>query len=515
MNEYSPKLFFFRRFCFSLKRKSGKTVLVILSALLLVACQPTPEVDAVRQKNSAKMIEMAKGETAAAPQAAEEGPAATPTPVRDLMPERLQWDFYTDVKNIHVTADVPIRIRTEDTFPLLRVKPWTGSPTENLKIVQALLGTDTVYKSVYQVTRADLEKQIRDLMNTLSDPYNNKELLEDFGREELEELVPRWQARLEELQEQYRNFKDGEPQPNPLWDGQPEDDMHQTVLVTGAWDKDNAENYDSVYFFARSTYPEHWSMDMMRKGDWGAAYDYGMQELIDPADYDMPHWGSKLTPRQAANKVQSILAPFVNTAVVDILWSNNASDTYGSDGTKLRWGYVVRLMPLYHGTATGVGLGRLPMLSRDPVTNVGRSWEQEYIMGAVTDEGVRRLTWGCPLKVTEVVAEHAQLLPFSEIEQIAQQQINRRFAYHGEENGSLAVAGVILGLVYMGEQNNAEGGLLAPVWVFLKADRPNEQQQELWAQLGQTPATPYYDTLNPLAMINAVDGTIIDPYAGY
>ncbi|MBQ3159100.1 MAG: hypothetical protein IJC00_01455 [Clostridia bacterium] len=515
MNEFSPKLFFFRRFCFSLKRKSGKTVLVILSALLLVACQPTPEVDAVRQKNSAKMIEMAKGETAAAPQAAEEGPAATPTPVRDLMPERLQWDFYTDVKNIHVTADVPIRIRTEDTFPLLRVKPWTGSPTENLKIVQALLGTDTVYKSVYQVTRADLEKQIRDLMNTLSDPYNNKELLEDFGREELEELVPRWQARLEELQEQYRNFKDGEPQPNPLWDGQPEDDMHQTVLVTGAWDKDNAENYDSVYFFARSTYPEHWSMDMMRKGDWGAAYDYGMQELIDPADYDMPHWGSKLTPRQAANKVQSILAPFVNTAVVDILWSNNASDTYGSDGTKLRWGYVVRLMPLYHGTATGVGLGRLPMLSRDPVTNVGRSWEQEYIMGAVTDEGVRRLTWGCPLKVTEVVAEHAQLLPFSEIEQIAQQQINRRFAYHGEENGSLAVAGVILGLVYMGEQNNAEGGLLAPVWVFLKADRPNDQQQKLWAQLDQPPAAPYYDTLNPLVMINAVDGTVIDPYAGY
>lgn len=56
---------------------------------------------------------------------------------------------------------------------------------------------------------------------------------------------------------------------------------------------------------------------------------------------------------------------------------------------------------------------------------------------------------------------------------------------------------------------------LAPVWVFLKADRPNDQQQKLWAQLGQTPATPNYDTLNPLVMINAVDGTVIDPYAGY
>ena len=239
---------------------------LILAVMLLAGCQPTPEVDAVRQKNSVKMIEMAKGQATAEPPAGEAEPAATPVPVREQVPERLQWDFYTDVKSIHVTADVPIRIRTEDTFPLLRVKPWTGTNGENLKIVQALLGTDRVYKSVYQVTRADLEKQISDLMNTLSDPFNNKELLEDFGREELEELVPRWQAHLEELQEQYRNFQDDEPQPNPLWDGQPEDDMHQTVLVTGAWDKDNAENYDSVYFFARSSYPEHWSMDSSRPG---------------------------------------------------------------------------------------------------------------------------------------------------------------------------------------------------------------------------------------------------------
>ena len=489
--------------------------IVLLALLLFTGCQPTPETDAVRQKNSAQLIEMTKGEETAAPQVGEERPVATPVPVRELVPERLKWDFYTDVKNVHVTADVPIRIRTEDTFPLLRVKPWTGSPKENLAIVQALLGTDTVYKSVYQVTRADLEKQISDLMNTLSDPYNNKELLADFGREELEELVPRWQAHLEELQEQYRTFRDDEPQPNPLWDGQPEDDMHQTVLVTGAWDKDNAETYDSVYFFARSSYPEYWSMDLIRKREWGAAYDYGMRELIDPVDYDTPHQGAKLTPRQAAEQVQGLLDPFVKTAVVDVFWSNNASDTYGSDGTKLRWGYVVRLMPLYHGTATGMGLGWLPMSSRDPVTNVGRTWEQEYIMGAVTDEGIRHLTWRNPLRVTEVVAEHAQLLPFSEIEEIAQRQINRKLAYSHQENGSLEVAGVILGLIYMGEQNNDEGGLLAPVWVFLKAEDRSEQQQKLWEQMDQSPAAPNYDTLNPLAMINAVDGTIIDPYAGY
>lgn len=99
---------------------------LILAVMLLAGCQPTPEVDAVRQKNSVKMIEMAKGQATAEPPAGEAEPAATPVPVREQVPERLQWDFYTDVKNVHVTADVPIRIRTEDTFPLLRVKPWTA-----------------------------------------------------------------------------------------------------------------------------------------------------------------------------------------------------------------------------------------------------------------------------------------------------------------------------------------------------------------------------------------------------
>ena len=489
-----------------------KLLTLVIALFLLAACQPTPEVDAVRQKNSAQMIEMARGETTAAPQAGAGEPAATPTPVRELVPERLQWDFHTDVKNVHVIADAPIRIRTEDTFPLLRVKPWTGTNGENLKIVQAMLGTDTVYKSVYQVTRADLEKQISDLMNTLSDPFNNKELLEDFGREELEELVPRWQAHLEELQEQYRNFQDDEPQPNPLWDGQPEDDMHQTVLVTGAWDKDNAENYDSVYFFARDEYPSYWSMDYIRKGNWGAAWDYGLLERIDPAAYDTPHEGVSLTPRQAAEQVQAKLAPFVKTSVVDILWGNNASDTYGSDGMKLRWAYVVRLMPAYHGMATGVGLGYLPMSSRDETTNVSRSWQQEYIMGAVNDGGVLNLNWMSPLTVTEVVTERAKLLPFAEIEGIAQRQLNRKLSFEGQENGTLQVAGVRLGLLYVMEQNVQEGGMLVPAWVFLKAEEISESQRKLW---NGDPTTLDYDVLNPLVIINAVDGTIIDPYAGY
>ena len=67
-----------------------KLLTLVIALFLLAACQPTPEVDAVRQKNSAQMIEMARGETTAAPQAGAGEPAATPTPQRVMGQGRMQ-----------------------------------------------------------------------------------------------------------------------------------------------------------------------------------------------------------------------------------------------------------------------------------------------------------------------------------------------------------------------------------------------------------------------------------------
>ena len=500
------------------KKGMKRQFLIIACALLLAcsACVPTPEEDAVREKNSEKMIEMAKG-SEQMPELTENGKAeetgtaaeAAPVPVKDQMPERLSWDFYTDTKNIHVTADVPIRIMTEGSFPLLRVMQKTGNPEENVKIARSLLGTETVYKSVYQLTRQDLEKEISDLMENLSDPMHNKNLLEDFTVEELEnELIPRWQEHLEELQEQYRTFQDGEIQPNPVWDGQPEG---QTVLVAGAYDKDDARKYDHIYFTGWED-PPNWSIDMNKKGEWGSAWDYGVMELIDPKDYDTPHAGTAMTPKEAAQKVQAVLDPFVQTEIVDILWGNNASDTYGSDGTRLRWGYIVRLTPVYYGTAAGIGFGQLFMGDRDPVTNVNRFWNQEYIMGAVNESGILTCEWRDPLQVTEVITEHASLLPFEEIERIAKRQMNRILSYGAEENSTLEVTDVRLGLLYLMEQYSTDSGLMVPCWIFRKTQNVSEEQMKLW---NREVSSFDYDWLNPLVIINAVDGSVIDPWAGH
>ena len=125
-----------------MKHLSKSAVLWLLIAVLFLfcACQPTPEEDAVRQKDSVKMIEMAIGDVTETQNGAEAQTAATPIPVREQVPERLVWDFYTDVENVHVVAEVPIRIMTEDSFPLLRVEPRRFKASDNLAVVQAKLG---------------------------------------------------------------------------------------------------------------------------------------------------------------------------------------------------------------------------------------------------------------------------------------------------------------------------------------------------------------------------------------
>ena len=133
-------------------------------------------------------------------------------------------------------------------------------------------------------------------------------------------------------------------------------------------------------------------------------------------------------------------------------------------------------------------------------------------MGAVNESGILTCEWGDPLQVTEVITEHASLLPFEEIERIAKRQMNRILSYGAEENSTLEVTDVRLGLLYLMEQYSTDSGLMVPCWIFRKTQNVSEEQMKLW---NREVSSFDYDWLNPLVIINAVDGSVIDPWAGH
>ena len=486
----------------------------ILSLLLLCAgCQPTPEVDAVKQKNTNQLIEAVKEAEQEQQAEAKAGePAPSPVPVKELMPERFQCDFLTEARQVHVQADVPIRVLTEGTFPLIRVQRRQFTNEERLTVYQRLFDSETVYKYEYRPSKAAVVREIEWLLQEPT-AEEKKEFLED--PEESEET---WAAylqsrkdRIEMLRQKYLSLPDdGTPLPFEPWDG---------ALFT-------IRNGESPGMVAGVEYPtpmkmpshgtlfEERPVDYSREKEDGSdtysvfSFDKRLDkpnvERIAPEDYGKAQTGAVITARQAA---EAAMAPFVGLgdfAVADILWSHDADDAAVAAGKIGKQAYLVRLTPVLQGAS-------MPYCDMDAMDipedgGYTPSWCYEHVIAAVDGDGtILGMAWEGPLQETEVVSDTTTLLPYEEVMDIFARQVNRIFSYEEDIHGSLTVSNVQLGLFRIREQGDMESGLLVPVWFITGEYRCASHPEEV----------RLYDSLSPVAVINAIDGSIIDVMKGY
>ena len=125
-------------------------------------------------------------------------------------------------------------------------------------------------------------------------------------------------------------------------------------------------------------------------------------------------------------------------------------------------------------------------------------WDYECVIAAVSPDGVLlSLNWRGSAKVTETVAKTTTLLSYEEISDFFRQQMNRCLYGEGAE---MTVTAVKLGLFRIREQNSMETGLLVPAWVFTGRLTTSDGGQKEY---------------NPLLVVNAIDGSIIDAGKGY
>ena len=478
-----------------------KRIAVILLAVLPLACQPTPEVDAVKQKDTVQMIETVKEADAQRADAPE-------TSATEQMPERLKWDFYTETQQAHIVADVPVTVLSDGDFPLLRVERRKMTAEQNLALCKALLGTDTVYRLVPQeATQAEIAEEIRLLTEMLADPVEGNPLFgsgdDKFTQEEIDEMIPVLEERLEQLRVKYLSADDGS-QGNAVWDGSIGD---CATVVPSAFDF-NAMQCDCINFTdGTEGTPYYWGADYCKKGNYGLGWGYNLKERIDPSAYGTARPDLSITPRDAIETAQALMAPYMETTVAGVYWDDDATDT-STPGKLRHHAYTVHLMPVYHNGASGVFLSTW---TDSETIGSGEDayrymWPREQISVTVNDDGILRFDWQSPLSVTEVVGESCPLLPFSEIEQIAKQQLNRLSVRDSFKNSTLTVRAFTLGLVRIAEPYQMDRALLTPVWCLFGE----------WKQDGSDDLYLASDNVAwPILEINAIDGTIIDPEKGY
>lgn len=493
--------------------------LLISLLLLLAACQPTPEVDAVKQKDTNVLIDTVRAEEQQRQETGTEMP-----PIKTQFPERFMCDFYTGASNVHVISDAPIRIKTDGiAFPLARVERRCLSNTERVEIYKRLLETDTLY--IYQQqprTREDIARSLQMYMNALDvSPENKASWMHatDSTEEEWNLHIENLKSIIAELQALYNDTPEEiRAVPNPPWDGalpegNPSEDSFHSYSVVGSADAHQEMwMYDLAQVEEQSTDNNITFWRGAQTFEEFAARGFNDDFRIDPSAYDVPKDGASLSPREAADLVKSMLGDAAKDYdVSDIYWGNNEmrdGEAVGSQGDK--WGYSVYLTPKLSGAS--MLFVSAEATSDNDDSSVVRFWPYDKIWATVSAEGeLDALGWSGALQITEILSENTTLLPFDTVMERFTKQMNYQWqGWDDFRDGVVTVNDVQLGLFRIREQNDMDHGLLVPVWFFTGTFTFSEEQQK------KDHITELkLDSMNPLLIINAIDGTIINSNTGY
>lgn len=136
-------------------------------------------------------------------------------------------------------------------------------------------------------------------------------------------------------------------------------------------------------------------------------------------------------------------------------------------------------------------------------------WPYENLTLVYNEEGLVNFTWENPYEVEKVSDEYLFLLPFSEIQNIFEEMIVKKYQdwLDGNEDMRLnfEIDEVRLGYMRVREKNNSSEATMVPVWDFMGTQRI-AYENEIYDESS---------VYNSYLTINALDGTIIDRGFGY
>ena len=141
-------------------------------------------------------------------------------------------------------------------------------------------------------------------------------------------------------------------------------------------------------------------------------------------------------------------------------------------------------------------------------------WPYEEMMLIYNNDGFRTFEWKNPYTIEDMSGEYVFLLPFSDISNIFEEMLLKKQADSFNNEGDtvdIQVNKVVLSYMRIREKGALEGTLI-PVWDFFGTKTFRNAAGEVDLVVDRV-----YDGVLPesLMTINAMDGTIVDRWAGY
>ena len=477
-----------------------KRIIVLLLVTLLFACVPTPEEDAVVNKNDGVL---------------QQAVYATPLPEqRYEAPDALHLDaFGSDSYRIEVDAEVivPDTLR----YPVVEIAQNPLSIEQARDYMRRLTFGEPIYTYENEVpqTRADILKRITSIQEALTNPEEHYAHLNEAERQRaVEEL----QTDLEMWQEAYRNAPD-EFAPTEIDIDRIAYDPYGQITgeVHAASERDRG-----IFITVTDS-----SIEYNNMLDWedGVAFDFDYTS--DFTDLR----GVTISKDEAIRKAEAFLESVGITGfAVSYVAAGYDDGPFENAGyTEMQQSYVIWFTPSIQGVTTTYRNDFYDYdLWGEPEALDERQYAPlmwyEYIRMQVRDDGVEFLYWANPSKMTATLNENVALLPFDEIVDRFVQQIQ----YHSTpiqsdrsqeiKRRTVHIDRIVLGMMQVRKKNYPDIIQMIPTWTFfgtaeIEYKEPFRDPRTGEQRTVETVEIPAYSYL----ILNAIDGSEINPKFGY
>ena len=516
-----------------------KRVFIILfaSLLLLCACQPTPEEPFVIGKDNEAMIEKAKETGARVPIGGD---------LYDALgaPKTYTISFSDEAKKLRIEGEAKVVLPDADGLPLLYVTADRFSQETVYAFFNRLCGDEQMVEFPTQTPKDVIAQRIAEKqkeLDALLDAGKTEEDLDVRGlRWEIESMQKDYQSAPEtvELIESDGTLKSVEM----TFDGKHRGTVETLSVLSRPFTDDgkrfgarNDASYDDSGSYSyvdengntQAFNPQSGSMLWYWRTSGGAANQTAILDVTEKsisggtAAFSEPMtikgWDEpetvllSVSPKDAREQAEALLR---DCGITDMrvdsvtLWTNrreiaeqweDVAEARSSCSPE-RQTYLVRFLRCIDGVPVEGYFGS-SHVQIDGVDE-GSEWSYETLTVAVDDGGIAAVNWTGPLKVEETVTDHAALLPFSEISAIFQKMLPIKYTnINSEVTYVIRLDRVRLCLWRVLDKDSYTRGILAPVWCFYG-----------WVNSDGYDLTR---TDQPLLILNAVDGSVIDPQQGY
>ncbi len=464
-------------------RKRRRIYTIILAALalalLLAACQPTPEIAPVQNK-SGSLIDMISGDYDYTPENAAALNGQT-------------WNeqvFQQD--DITVTVDAQIITQDVKAYPAIRTKEdkekfMKGAYLKNM--LDYFFAGDKPYYRTMEPTKK--EAAIRTFW------YQQYLSSRTISEEELDEVNQKLDS--------YQKLLASAPN-DVTFDIEKDPNGEKYMKDTGIDNLVSLVSYPSDGLALVETGKNHMAYCKHTSVDNRYQYEVGLDSLSDaPESIDMDAQNALKIAEDSVNTIaMGENMELVRTATMCRMPETMTEMT---DEQKLNPDCLVfYFMRSYQGvkpTYTTISDFQFNLNGSDP--RYRQKTHQEYIRVIVYHTNIVDWMWLNPDTTGEVISSDVPLMPFEQVKDIFKQQVKDYYAaWSFNDTLKIHIKKIELGLMKISEKDSDDECLIIPVWDFIGTEYVIFSGYEEDGDEDHTYLT-----------INAIDGTIIDRWAGY